>query len=306
MTLTEYWSLVKESVQAWNDDYAQSMGAALAYYTAFSLAPLLVIVIAIGGLVFGQQAARGEIVDQLTTLLGRQSARTIESLLTAASQPASGVLASIVGLVMLFIGATSVLAELQSSLDRIWRMPAVTSSTGLVAMLRARIFSFGMVVAMGFLLLVSLVIGAVLAALGAWSGTIVAGELHLFEAINIVVSFGITTALFAVAYRLLPRAHIAWSDVWIGAVATAVLFTLGKFVIGLYIGRAGIASAFGAAGSLIIILVWVYYSAQIFLLGAEFTWVFAHRHGSRAGQLAQGVIPPAAPAIPARSQSHHR
>jgi membrane protein len=303
VTLAEYRDLVKESVRAWNDDYAQSMGAALAYYTAFSLAPLLIIVIAIGGLIFGQQAARGEIVDQLTVLLGRQSARTIESLLAAASQPARGALATAVGLVTLFIGATSVLAELQSSLDRIWRMPAVAS--GLVPMLRARFFSFGMVVAMGFLLLVSLVFGAVLAALGAWSG-ILPGELLLFEAINTIVSFGITTALFAVAYRLLPRARIAWSDVWIGAIATAVLFTLGKFAIGLYIGRAGIASAFGAAGSLIVVLVWVYYSAQIFLLGAEFTWVFAHRHGSRAQQGVSRVMRPGDPAIPARSQSRRR
>jgi membrane protein len=304
VTLVEYRDLVKESVRAWNDDYAQSMGAALAYYTAFSLAPLLIIVIAIGGLIFGQQAARGEIVGQLTALLGRQSARTIESLLAAASQPARGALATAVGLVTLFIGATSVLAELQSSLDRIWRMPAIAS--GLIAMLRARVFSFGMVVAMGFLLLVSLVFGAVLAAFGKWSGTILPGELVLFEAINTIVSFGITTALFAVAYRLLPRARIAWSDVWIGAVATAVLFTFGKFAIGLYIGRAGIASAFGAAGSLIVVLVWVYYSAQIFLLGAEFTWVFAHRHGSRAQQGVPAVIRPEDPAIPARSQSRRR
>jgi membrane protein len=304
VTLVEYRDLVKESVRAWNDDYAQSMGAALAYYTAFSLAPLLIIVIAVAGLVFGQQAARGEIVGQLTDLLGRQSARAIESLLTAASQPTRGALATVVGLVTLCIGATSVLAELQSSLDRIWRMPAVTS--GLVAMLRARIFSFGMVVAMGFLLLVSLVLGAVLAALGKWSGSILPGELLLFEAINTIVSFGITTALFAVAYRLLPRARIAWSDVWIGAIATAVLFTFGKFAIGLYIGRAGIASAFGAAGSLIVVLVWVYYSAQIFLLGAEFTWVFAHRHGSRAQQGAAGISRREDPAIPARSRSQRR
>jgi membrane protein len=241
-------------------------------------------------------------VGQLTALLGEHSARAIESLLTAASQPARGALATTVGLATLFIGATSVLAELQSSLDRIWRVPAIASSTSLVAVLRVRIFSFGMVVAMGFLLLVSLVVGAVLAALGKWSGSIVPGELFLFEAINTVVSFGMTTVLFAVAYRLLPRARIAWSDVWMGAVATAVLFTLGKFAIGLYIGRAGIASAFGAAGSLIVVLVWVYYSAQIFLLGAEFTWVFAHRHGSRAQQ----VIRPADPAIPARSQSRRR
>jgi len=281
LTLRDYWALVSASVRAWNDDYAQSMGAALAYFTVFSLAPLLIIVIAIAGLVFGPAAARGEIVAQLTDLMGRDSARAVERLLAASSDPAHGLIASLVGLATLLAGATSVFAELQSSLDRIWRVPAVPQTAGLFAMLRARLFSFGMVLAIGFLLLVSLVIGAALTAAGKWGGTLLPGALVALQAANIAVGFGITTALFAMIYRLLPRVRIEWSDVWIGATATAALFTVGKLLIGLYIGRAGVSSAFGAAGSLIVVLVWVYYSAQIFLLGAEFTWLFAHRHGSR-------------------------
>ena len=281
LPLGEYWSLGMASVRAWNDDYAPSMGAALAYYTAFSLAPLLIIVIAIAGLVFGQAAARGEIVGELTSLVGPDSAKAVEAMLAGSSESRRGLMASFIGFVTLLVGATSVFGELQSSLDRIWKAPAMPQTAGLFATLRARLFSFGMVLAVGFLLLVSLVIGAALSALGKWSGTLLPGALVALQMINLAVGFGITTALFAMTYRLLPRVSIQWSDVWIGAIVTAVLFTVGKYLIGLYIGYAGTSSAFGAAGSLIVVLVWVYYSAQIFLLGAEFTWLFAHRHGSR-------------------------
>jgi len=277
----EYWSLLKTSIQAWNDDYAPSMGAALAYYTTFSLAPLLIIVIAVAGLAFGQEAARGEIVLQLRGLVGEQGAKTVEELLASTSEPRSSLLASAIGFVTLLLGATSVFAELQSALDRIWRAPAVQHTSGLVALIRARVLSFGMVIAVGFLLLVSLVIGAALSALGKWGGALMPGSVALLQAFNVLAGFAVTVALFAMAYRLLPRVHIAWSDVWIGAVVTSVLFTVGKYLIGVYLGRAGVSSGFGAAGSLVIILAWVYYSAQIFLLGAEFTWVFAHRCGSR-------------------------
>ncbi len=282
--LREYWPMLKQAVVAWNDDSAPSMGAALAYYTTFSLAPLLIIVIALAGLAFGEEAARGEVFAQLAGLIGPQGARAVQDLLASANRPSSNILASIVGLVMLLVGATSVFAELQSDLDRIWRAPALPQIFSVISVLRSRLLSFGMVVAMGFLLLVSLVIGAALSALGQWGGTMIAGSADMLQALNTVVTFGITTLLFATAYRILPRVRIAWSDVWTGAVVTAILFTLGKYLIGLYIGRAGVSSSFGAAGSLIIVLLWVYYSAQIFLLGAEFTWVFAHRHGSRAGE----------------------
>jgi membrane protein len=279
----DLWPLLRKSVQAWNDDYAPSMGAALAYYTTFSLAPVLIIVIAVAGLVFGQEAARGEIVLQVGGLIGEPGAKTIEELLANASRPQSSVAASIVGLLTLLLGATSVFAELQSALDRIWRVPALPQRSGILTLVRARLWSFGMVVAMGFLLLVSLVIGAALSALSAWGRTLFPAGLAVLQALNLGLSFGVTALLFAMAYRILPRARIAWSDVWIGAVATAVLFTLGKYLIGLYLGRAAMSSGFGAAGSFVIILVWVYYSAQIFLVGAEFTWVFAHSHGSRSG-----------------------
>jgi membrane protein len=283
----EFWSLMKQSIQAWSDDYAPSMGAALAYYTAFSLAPLLLLVIAIAGVVFGQEAARGEIIGQLRGLLGEPGARTIEELLTSASQPHASAVASLVGVVTLLLGATSVFGELQSALDRIWRAPPIQQTSGLLALLRSRLVSFGMVIAMGFLLLVSLIIGAALSAAGRWAGTMLPARTIVLEVVNLGAGLAVTALLFAIAYRMLPRARIAWSDVWIGAGVTAVLFTVGKYLIGVYMGRAGVSSGFGAAGSLIAVLVWVYYSAQIFLLGAEFTWVFAHRHGSAQGPAAE-------------------
>jgi membrane protein len=268
------------------------MGAALAYYTTFSLAPLLIIVIAVAGLVFGQEAARGEIVFQLRGLVGEEGSTAIEQLLTNASRPSSSVLASIIGFVTLLLGATSVFGELQSALDRIWRAPAPPGPSGVLTLLRSRLLSFGMVITMGFLLLVSLVVGAALSALSKWGGAMFPAALVVLQVLNLAIGFGVTILLFATAYRILPRVKIAWSDVWIGATVTAVLFTVGKYLIGLYLGRAGISSGFGAAGSLVIILVWVYYSAQIFLLGAEFTWVFAHSYGSRVG-----TTPPPARAI---------
>jgi membrane protein len=280
-TVTEYWRLLKKAFWAWNDDYAASMGAALAYYTVFSLAPLLIIVIAIAGLVFGEDAARGAIVQQLGGLMGDEGARIIQELLESASRPGSSLVASALGTFMLLVGATTVLAELQSALDRIWRAPAAEPISGIFAILRARVLSLGMLIALAFLLLVSLVVGAALTALGAWGISTFPAVVMLLQALNLAFSFGVTTLLFASAYRILPRVKIAWSGVWTGALVTAALFTLGKYLIGLYLGRAGVSSGFGAAGSLVVLLVWVYYSAQIFLLGAEFTWVYAHSRGSR-------------------------
>jgi membrane protein len=287
------WQLLRASAQAWNDDYAASMGAALAYYTAFSLAPLLIIVIAVAGLVFDREAARGEIAAQLSGLVGEEGAKTVQELLKSASRPGDSLLASAIGLITLLLGATSVFVELQTDLDRIWRAPALPQSSGIssiLSLLRSRLLSFGMVVTMGFLLLVSLVIGAALSALNKWGVSLFPAAPILLQAVNLAVGFGVTTLLFAMAYRILPRMRIAWSDVWIGATVTALLFTFGKYLIGLYLGRAGVSSGFGAAGSLVIILAWVYYSAQIFLFGAEFTWVFAHTYGSLVG-----TPPPAGP-----------
>jgi membrane protein len=301
LPVRRYVQLFQKAIDAFNEDYASSMGAALAYYTTFSLAPVLIVVIAVAGLVFGQDAARGEIVNELRGLIGDESAKAVQELLKSASQPGKSAIASLVGLVTLLIGATSVFAELQSSLDRIWRAPALKKATGLWSLLRSRLLTFGMVVAIGFLLLVSLALSAAVSAVDGWGGTLFPTWHTLLQVVNIGVGFGLTALLFAMAYRILPRVRIAWRDVGIGAVATAALFEGGKYLIGLYLGRASIGSSFGAAGSLIVVLAWVYYSAQIFLLGAEFTWVYAHSEGSRAGQ--QPAPAPAIPISPARPKS---
>ena len=278
------WGLLKDSGSAWSDDYAQSMGAALSYYTVFSIAPLLLIVIAIAGLVFGREAASGQIFAQVRGLLGEQGAAVLQDMVKSASSPGRSAFATIIGVITLIVGATTVFAELQTSLDRIWEAPAAENKEGIWNLIRARILSFGMVLAVGFLLLISLIVSAVLSALGSWWAPLFAGFEVLLHIVNFVVSLAIVTVLFALIYKFLPRVKIGWHDVWIGAVATALLFTLGKFLIGLYIGKSSVASGFGAAGSLVVVLLWVYYSAQIFLLGAEFTWVYAYRYGSRQGE----------------------
>jgi membrane protein len=274
------WSLAKESVSQWSDDYAASMGAALAYYTIFSIAPLFVIAIALAGFFFGEDAARGEIFGQLRGLIGDEGASAIQGVVKSAGQTGHGTFAAIAGVVTLLLGATSVFGELQSDLDRIWDSPKPKQS-GLWGMLRGRVLSFGMVLGIGFLLLVSLVLSAALSALGHfWSGWFPGWEV-LLQVINFVVGFAVVTGLFAMIYKLLPRCDIGWKDVWIGAMVTSLLFSVGKLLIGLYLGKSSVASSFGAAGSLVIVLLWVYYSAQIFLLGAEFTWVYSYRHGTR-------------------------
>ncbi len=280
------WSLLREAVDAWLNDYAASMGAALAFYTVFSIAPLLLIVISVAGLVFGEQAARGEILAQLATLVGTDSARTVESMLGSLNRPDAGLLGSAVGLVTLLIGATTVFAELQNAMDRIWRAPARPPGNGLWQLLRSRLLSLGMVLGIGFLLMVSLILSAALAALGKWWGPWFGEVAFVANAVDLGVGFLLITAMFAMIYKWIPRTHVDWRDVWIGAAMTSLLFTLGKSLIGLYLGRSGVASPFGAAASLVVLLLWVYYSAQIFLFGAEFTWVYARRHGSQKHRLA--------------------
>jgi membrane protein len=283
---TTMWQVAKRSVTAWMDDYAPSMGAALAYYTLFSLAPLLLLVISVAGLVFGAEAARGQVVTQFRGLIGEEGAVAVQGLLKSASHSGQGVAASLIGLVTLIVGATSVFAELQSDLDRIWRVPTAAKPSGIRGMLRIRLLSFGLVVSIGFLLLVSLLVSVGLAAFSTVYGALFPGWVITMQIVNQVVSLAFVTVLFAMMYRILPSARVAWQDVWYGAIVTAVLFTIGKFLIGLYVGTAGIASGFGAAGSIVFLLVWVFYSAQIFLLGAEFTWLYAHSHGSRAAETA--------------------
>jgi membrane protein len=273
--------LAKRTVMAWLDDYAPSMGAALSYYTLFSLAPLLLLVIAVAGLLFDTEVARGQLMAQLDGLIGTEGASAIDDLLKSASRPTESVVASVLSVVTLLVGATSIFAELQSDLDRIWRAPAAAKPSGLWGLLRTRLLSFGLIVSIGFLLLVSLVVSAGLAAFGKWYGAWFPGWVITLQVLNQIVSLGFMTALFALMYRILPSARVAWQDVWRGAFVTALLFTIGKYLIGLYLGKAAVASGFGAAGSIVLLLVWVFYSAQIFLLGAEFTWVYAHSHGSR-------------------------
>jgi membrane protein len=277
-----FFSLAKQSIQAWMDDYAASMGAALSYYTLFSLAPLLLIVIAVAGLVLNGQGARDRVMAEVGSLIGSEGSAVIEGLLKSGSRTSQSIFASIVGFVTLIVGATSVFAELQSDLDRIWRAPATVRPSGPWGLLRTRLVSFGLIVSIGFLLLVSLVVSAGIAAFGTWYGAWFPGWVVTLQVVNQIVSLAVVTVLFALMYAILPSVHVAWRDVWRGAFVTALLFTGGKFLIGLYLGKAAIRSGFGAAGSLVVLMVWVFYSAQIFLLGAEYTWLDAQRRRGSA------------------------
>lgn len=265
------------------------MGAALAYYTVFSIAPLLLIVISVAGLLFGDDAARGEIFGELRSLVGVSGAAAIQAMLESVNRPADGITATVTGLVLMLVGATTVFAELQGALDRIWRAPA-RSGSGLWTLLRARVLSFGLILGIGFLLIVSLLFSAAVAALQNWWSPWLGGWKAPMEMINQVSGFLLVSAMFAMIYKLMPRVHIEWQDVAVGSLATATLFTAGRWVIGIYIGTAAVGSGFGAAGSLVALLVWVYYSAQIFLLGAEFTWVYAYTFGSRRGSAVPSLV----------------
>lgn len=280
-----FWLLLKTTVNSWIDDYAPSMGAALSFYTLFSIAPLLLIVVSIVGLVLGDEAARGEIVGQLQSLMGKESATTIQALLQNVNKPTEGILSTILGLVLLLIGATSVFGELQNALDRIWRAPERVQSSGIWNLIRMRLLSFGMILGIGFISMVSLLLSAGLTAVTKWwtpyFDQVDEKWLFFIAGINAIFSFIITTAMFALIYKLMPRVKIDWKDVLIGSVITSGLFTLGKTLIGIYIGTSAIASGYGAAGSMVVLLIWVYYSAQIFLMGAEFTWVYANIYGSQ-------------------------
>jgi membrane protein len=258
------------------------MGAALAFYTLFSIAPILIIALAIAGWVFGPHTAETEVLAQLQALTGSAGAEALKNLLNSAHYSDEKGMAAIAGIVTLVVGATSVFGELQHALDVIWGAPGRKQEAGWWIVLRTRLLSFGMVLGVGFLLLVSLVASAILAAFGGWLESQFPGLQIVLPLLDVTVSFGMTVLLFAMIYKYVPHQDIAWRDVWIGAVVTAFLFTVGKVLIGLYLGRSSFSGAYGAAGSLIVLLLWIYYSAQIFLLGAEFTRVFAYSQGSRA------------------------
>ena len=266
------------SVNDWIDHRAGSKGAALAFYALFAMTPILILAIAGAGYFFGAEAAQGEMIAQLEGLVGRNGAQAIQALLTSAQDSGSGVVASAVAAILLLVGATSVFVELKGSLDELWGVEP-PKGLAILVFLRTQLNSFGMVLVLAFLLLVSLVLSAALAVLeryaqGVWSAY------DLLAVLSPVLSFGVMTCLFALIFKVLPDAPLSWSDVWIGAAFTAGLFSLGKYAIGLYLGHSAVASSFGAAGSLIALLLWVYYSAQIFFLGAEFTRQYALEFGS--------------------------
>ncbi|MDO9385971.1 MAG: YihY/virulence factor BrkB family protein [Thiobacillus sp.] len=267
------------SLTSWIDHRAASKGAALAFYTLFSMTPILVLAITVAGYVFGAEAAQGEIVAQVQGLVGVNGAQAIQALLAGARDPVSGMVATLVASVLLLVGATTVFTELKGSLDELWGVNK-THHSAFIVLLKTRLLSFGMVLVLAFLLLISLVVSAVLAMLENYAHGILGSSAALLATITSVISFGVIACMFAVIYKTLPDAPLSWRDVWIGAAFTAGLFSLGKYVIGLYLGTSGVASSFGAAGSLIALLLWVYYSAQIFFLGAEFTRQYALWFGS--------------------------
>lgn len=280
MSLTDTWATVKETANAWLDDEASRLAASLAYYSLLSLAPLLVIVVAIAGMFLGPDAARGRVAGQLASVVGAEPALGIQAILASARSPTSGVVSMVVGIVTLFIGASGVFGELQSSLNTIWRVKPKPGRR-LWGEVTARFLSFTMVLGVAFLLLVSLVVSSVLSALGTRFSAALPGGEALWQVVNFVFSLASVTGLFALIFKLIPDAEIEWRDVWLGAAFTAGLFTIGKFLLGLYLGKAAVGSSYGAAGSLIALVVWVYYAAQILFMGAEFTSVQARRHGRK-------------------------
>jgi len=285
--------LLLESLKGWIAHRAGSKGAALAFYTLFSMTPILILAIAVAGHFFGAVAAQGEIIAQVEGLVGPNGARAIQALLAGARDPGSGLAATLIAAVLLLFGAASVFVELKASLDEIWGIEP-PKGRAVIAFLRARLYSFGMVLVLAFLLLVSLVVSAAFAVLGRYAGGIWSGSYEIFAMSSSAITFAAIASLFAMIYKMLPEAPLSWRDVWIGALFTAVLFTLGKSLIGLYLGRGAVASSFGAAGSVVALLLWVYYSAQVFFLGAEFTRQYALQLGSLR------ELPPAPGAAPDR------
>jgi len=283
--MKKYLALFKQTYEEFVADKAPRLGAALAYYTIFSIAPLLLIAIAIAGMVFGKQAARHEITGQLQGLLGTSGAHAIEEMLVNAAKPRAGIIATIVGVITLIFGASGVFTQLKDALNTIWNVPPKEAG-GIMTTIRQQFLSITMVFGVGFLLLVSLVFDAAIAGVGKYASRVLPGGEAVWQALQLVVSFGVVLVLFAIIFRFLPDTKVEWRDVRFGAIFTAVLFILGKFGLALYIGKSAVGSSYGAAGSLIVLLVWIYWSAQILFFGAEFTQVYAKKHGSRIGDMA--------------------
>jgi membrane protein len=283
------WKMLKDTVLAFIDDEALSRGAAIAFYTVTSIAPVLLIVIAIAGLAFGRDAAQNAITEQLSGLMGRQTAEVLQTAVASAASKSSGVVATIIGIITLMVTASGVFGEMQTALNVIWK--AKPEATTVSQLIRARAASLGLVAALGFLLMVSLVVSTLLTAFGHYLNSILPFGQVILTGLNVVVSLVLISFLFAAIYKVLPDRDLEWGDVVVGAIVTGVLFTIGKSLISWYIGSSAVASSFGAAGALIVLLLWVYYSAQIFLLGAEFTKVYANSHGSKQGAQASEDAP---------------
>jgi membrane protein len=281
VSATSVWELIKQTASSWDKINAPRLGAALAFYTLLSVAPILVVSIGIAGMVFGQEEVRGHLAYQVQTLIGAQGGRVVLSLLESASKPGAGFAATAVGFLTLLWGASGVFGELRDSLNAVWGVQT-NSASGLMGIIHQRFISFAMVLGIGFLLLVSLVLSAVIAVIGKFFQDRFTFPETALQFGTMAASFVAITVLFALHYKVVPDVHIEWQDVMIGAAVTSLLFSIGKTLIGLYLGKASVGSAYGAAGSVIVFIVWVYYSAQIFFLGAQFTRVYSERHGSRA------------------------
>lgn len=277
--MASLWEIARQTVTEWRNDNASRLAAALSYYTAVAIAPLLVLLVTGIGLLFGKDSAQVQLVSQLRGIVGPQGAEVAKAVLDGADRPDLAGIAGILSLLTLLWGASNVFVQLQDSLNTIWGVEPKERSSGIKSFIRERFLSFGMILVIGFLLLVSLILGAVISALGGVFNGLLPGMELLWQLVNFVVSFGVTTLLFALIYKVLPDAEFSWHDVWMGAAVTALLFTVGKSLLGLYLGNQSTASAYGAAGSLVVLLIWIYYSAQIFFFGAEFTQVYARRAG---------------------------
>lgn len=274
--------IIAKSAAAWLEHDASTMGAALAFYTAFSIAPIISIAIGAVGLVVQGDILQANLLNQTQNLLGTSAASAVKALLTSATYLGRSHFATFIGIVTLLLGASSVFVELQIALDRIWEIPKHKRMSGLWRILRARFLSLGLVLGVGFLLIVSLLVSTLLAAFGTWISSVLGHWRATLLVTDIVLSLGICAVLFALLFKYVPQERLAWADVWVGGVVTAVLFNIGKFAIGVYLGKSAFASVYGVVGSFLVLLLWVYYSAQIFLLGAEFTRNYALVLGTRA------------------------
>ncbi len=288
-------AILAESFSEWNKHNAPRLGAALSYYTLLSLAPLLLVIVSVTGLVMGRASAVNGVIQQIGNLIGPEAARAAQALLQNPHSAAHGVLGAVLGVGTLLFGASAVMVELRDSLNTVWDIPPPESAglKKISAFIKERLFSFALVLAVGFLLVVSLAISAWISALGAFSASFVPAHEVLLHVANFIVSFVIVSTLFAAIYKFLPYVTPEWKEALVGGAVTSVLFTTGKLLLGIYLGKATFASAYGAAASFVILIVWVYYSAQIFFLGAELTKAFANRHGSQPSKHPEGMVVPA-------------